>query len=265
MNNGRLLLLIILASVCLSCTGCSKKKEQTLKVAASAVPHAEMLTRVQKELAEQGINLDIIVIDDYNIPNRALADKEIDANFFQHAPFMMYQVQTFHYPIMSLAKIHIEPMGLYSTKVDDLSELPEHAIIAIPNDPTNEARALALLAHAKLITLDNPDNLQATVLNITSNPKQFKFEEIDAAMLPRTLNDVDASVIPTHYALQAGLSPLQDALIRENSDSHYANIIAIRIGDENRKDLQALKKAMTSEKMRQFILENYKGAIVPAF
>lgn len=243
---------------------CSKQ-EKAFKVAATAVPHAEMLEQIQKDLADAGYPMKIVIIEDYQIPNRALADKEVDANFFQHIPFVMAQVKEFHYPIKTLAKIHIEPMGLYSKKVTRLDQLKEKAIIAIPNDPSNEARALSLLSQHHLITVDIPNNLHATILNIADNPKKIKFEEIDAAMLPRTLEDVDAAVIPTNFALQAGLSPLKDAIIREDSSSPYVNIIAVREGEENRPDLQALKRAMTSDKMRAFILEKYKGAIVPAF
>ncbi len=244
--------------------GCSKS-EPTLKVAATAVPHAEMLEHIKSDLAEEGINLKIMIVEDYQIPNRALSDKEIDANFFQHIPFIMAQVKAFHYPIKTLAKIHIEPMGVYSKKWKDISEIKEGAIFAIPNDPSNEARALALLHQHHLIVLDIPNNLHATVLNIIENPKKIKFEEIDAALLPRTFQDVDAAVIPTNFALQAGLSPLKDALIREDSSSPYVNIIAVREGEENRPEIVALKKAMTSDKMRAFILEKYHGAIVPAF
>ncbi len=256
--------IILLFCALLSLTSCSKQ-EKTLKVAATASPHAEMLECIKSDLDKQGIDLEIIVVDDYNIPNRLLADGEVDANFFQHAPYLDSQVKMFHYPIQSLAKIHIEPMGVYSKKIHSLSDLQPKAIISIPNDPTNEARALALLHHNGIITLDDPDNVQASVLNITQNPKEITFVEMDAAMLPRTLQDVEASIIPTNFALQADLKPTKDALLREDSTSHYANIIAIRKGDETRPEIIALKQAMTSEKMRVLINEKYKGAIIPVF
>lgn len=255
---------LVLLTVCILLAGCAKN-EKTLKVAATAVPHAEMLNHIKGDLAEEGIDLKILIVEDYQIPNRALADKEIDANFFQHIPFLMAQVEAFHYPIKTLAKIHIEPMGVYSKKVQKLTDLQEKAVIAIPNDPSNESRALALLNQQRLIETDIPNHLHATVLNIRKNPKKFKIEEIDAAMLPRTLKDVDAAVIPTNFALQADLSPLKDALVIEDSTSPYVNIIAVREGDAERETLKKLKKAMTSEKMRAFILEKYQGAIVPAF
>jgi len=243
--------------------GCSSKPG--LKVAASAVPHAQMLEFIKPELKEQGINLVIMVVDDYNMPNRALADKEIDANFFQHIPFMQEQIKEFKYPIIDFAKIELEPMGIYSIKIHDLKELKNRAKIAIPNDPTNEARALFLFEKEGLIELDNPSNLQATVLNIVKNPRQLQFIEVDAAMTARSLQDVDAAAINTNYALEAKLSPEKDALVLEGKDSPYVNILAICVGDENRADLQALKKAMTSEKMKTFILEKYKGAVIPVF
>jgi D-methionine transport system substrate-binding protein len=258
--------ILVLASVALLLlTGCSSKPKNALKVAATPVPHAQMLEFVKPDLKEKGIDLIIIVTDDYNMPNRALADKEVDANFFQHLPFMELQIKEFHYPIQSDGKIHIEPMGVYSNKIKSINDLSEKATIAIPNDPSNEARALLLLQAHGIIKLDNPNNLNATILNITDNPKQLKFIEIDAAMLPRALHDVDAAAINTNYALEAHLNPIKDALILENKDSPYANILAIRIGDENRPDLQALKAAMTSDKMRKFIMDKYNGAVLPAF
>lgn len=258
MKNLLLLCILLVASSC-------SKNEKTLKVAATIVPHMEMLNYIKPDLEKQGIELDIIVVDDYNIPNRALADGEVDANFFQHGPYLASQVKMFGYPITTLAKIHIEPMGVYSKKIKTLDDLKEKSIISIPNDPTNEARALALLHRSGIITMDDPNNIQATVLNIQANPKNITFIEMDAAMLPRTLQDVDASIIPTNFALQADLKPMVDAILREDSTSSFANVIAVRLGDENRPELVALQKAMTSEKMRAHILEKYKGAILPVF
>ena len=256
--------LFLLFTLCVL-SSCSSSSQKSLKVIASATPHAQLLEFVKPDLKEQGIDLKIIICDDYNTPNRALADKEVDANFFQHLPFLDEQIKQFHYPIMSLAKIEIEPMGLYSKKLLSLSDLKEKGTVAIPNDPTNEARALRLLESQGLIKLEDSNNLQATVIHITQNPKQLKFIEIDAAMLPRVLDDVDLAVINTNYALQAGLSPTKDALALESKDSPYVNIIAIRIDEDDRPDIQALKSAMTSEKMRHFIIEKYQGAILPAF
>lgn len=253
-----------LVALTLCLFGCSKSPTSGLKVMASPVPHAEMLEFVRLDLEEKGIQLQVIVSDDYNIPNRALANKEIDANFFQHLPFLDEQIEQFHYPIENYAKIEIEPMGIYSKKLSNLAHLPDGATVAIPNDPTNEGRALLLFQKAGLITL-NTDSLLSIPHDVNSNPKKLKFLEVDAAMLPRSLDDVDAAAINTNYALQAGLSPQKDALVLEDKDSPYVNILVIRSVDAERPDLQALRSAMTSDKMRQFLLSCYKGAILPAF
>jgi D-methionine transport system substrate-binding protein len=263
MNKFLSILLSGLLIILQSCQPSSTKKG--LKVAATPVPHAQMLEYIKPDLKAQGIDLVIITTDDYNMPNRALAHKEVDANFFQHIPFMEFQIKEFHYPIQSFGKIEIEPMGVYSKKIKSLAELPNGAKIAIPNDPSNEGRALLLLQQHGMIKLDQSNHLLATPLNIAANPKNLHFIEVDAAILPRSLQDVEAAVINTNYALEAGLSPLKDALVLEDKHSPYANIIAIRDGDEGRADLIALRKAMTSEKMREFILQKYKGAVLPAF
>ena len=245
--------------------GCSKNEKNRLKIAASPVPHAEMLEDIKDELKKKGINLDIIVVDDYNLPNRMLNDKEVDANFFQHRPFLEEQKKEFGYQIDSFAKIHLEPMGIYSKKTKELASLPEKSTIALPNDPTNESRALKLLEKAELIEINSQAGLKATVADITSNPKQLKFIEVDAPMLPRTLKEVGAAAIPSNFALQTGLNPFSDPLIKERTDSPYANILVIRSGEESREDLQALKEALTSDEMRTFILTKYRGAIIPVF
>jgi D-methionine transport system substrate-binding protein len=262
----RFLLKFFLLCLVMSCSQGPEGKN--LKVAASATPHAEMLEFIKPDLKKRGINLIVIVTDDYQTPNRALFNGDIDANFFQHLPFLQEQVREFEYPIVSFAKVELEPMGLYSKKIHhlaDLADLKENSVIAIPNDPTNEARALLLMQSQALIELKDPNDFLATPLSIKNNPKNLKFIEVDAAMLPRTLDDVDAALINTNYALQAGLNPLTDALLLEKADSPYANILAIRSGEGNRADLIALKNALTSEKMRTFIKDKYKGAVIPAF
>jgi D-methionine transport system substrate-binding protein len=266
LNHFRYIWFIFLIPMILALAACNNSsKKGGFKVAATPVPHAEILEFAKPDLKAQGIDLEIIVTDDYNIPNRALSNKEVEANFFQHIPFMEEQIKQFHYTIESIAKIEIEPMGIYSKKISSLSDLEIGAVIGIPNDPTNEARALLLLQSEGLIKLDNPRNLTATILNISENPKKLKFIEADAAMLPRSLDDVAIAAINTNYALESGLSPLNDALALESKDSLYANIIAIRSGDEKSPTILALKTAMTSDKMRQFILDKYKGAVLPAF
>lgn len=256
---------LLLATCTLLFCACGRSDKNTLKIAASPVPHAEMLEDIKADLKKEGVNLDIIVVDDYNLPNRMLNDKEVDANFFEHTPFLDEQKKEFGYQIDSLAKIHLEPMGIYSNKVKELSALPEKSQVALPNDPTNEARALKLFEKAGLIRLNPQVGLKATIADITANPKQLKFVEVDAPMLPRTLKEVGAAAIPSNFALQAGLNPLTDPLIKERIDSPYANILVIRSGEEGREDLQKLKEALTSDTMRTFILTKYHGAIVPVF
>lgn len=233
-----------------------------IKVAATALPHAEMLEFIKPDLEKEGIPLTILIIDDYNTPNRALADREVDANFFQHKPFLDEQVHSFGYPIESLTAVHLEPMGIYSTKIKKLSDLKENGTIAIPNDPTNEGRALLLLQKEGLISLDKKSALEATPLDIINNPKKIRFIEVDAAMLPRTIDDVDAAVINTNFALSADLT---SPIAKEGVDSPYVNVVAIHKASAERPELIALKEALTSEKMRAFIQEHYNGALLPAF
>lgn len=252
-----------LALLFLPCCSSNSKKE--IKVAATPIPHAQLLEFIRPELQEKGIDLNIIVTNNYNMPNPALAHKEVDANFFQHIPFLNEQIKEFHYKIESIAKIEIEPMGIYSKKVTELNNLPDGATIAIPNDPTNEARALLLLQSLRIIQLGASAGMQATPINIVENPKNLKFIEVDAATLPNTLQDVDAAVINTNYALEAGMSPSKEALALESKDSPYVNVLVVRIGEENRPEIKALKSAMTSDKMREYILKTYNGAVIPAF
>lgn len=258
-------LILLTGFVFLSLLGCHSENK-VLKVAATPVPHAEILENIKSELASDGIELKIVEVDDYNLPNRLLYEKQVDANFFQHKPFLDEQNLRFNYKLQELTAVHIEPLGIYSQKVKALSDLRDRAIISIPNDPTNESRALLLLVEVGLIKLrPNLNMSQVTIQDIVENRKNIKIEEIDAAFLPRSLDDVDAAVIPANFALQSNLNPTKDALALEGADSPYSNIIAIRSEDADREDLQYLKKALTSEKMRKFIKEKYHGAITPAF
>jgi D-methionine transport system substrate-binding protein len=258
-----LIFLIIIS--CFILVGCHSQ-HKVIKVAATPVPHAELLEAIKPELSSQGIDLKIVEVDDYNLPNRLLFEKQVDANFFQHKPFLEEQNRRFGYNLKELTAIHIEPLGIYSKRISSIGDLKEGAVISIPNDPTNEARALALLADMGLIKLKpGIDTLCATIHDIAENPKKLKIEELDAAFLPHSLPDVQAAVIPANFALQAHLNPAKDALALEPTDSPYANIVAIRAEDADQESLKKLKEALNSEKMRQFIIEKYKGAIVPAF
>lgn len=239
---------------------------KTLKVGATAVPHAEILEVAKPLLEKDGIKLEIVEFNDYVQPNLALNDKELDANFFQHEPYLKnFMEEHKEVKLKNAFGVHIEPMGIYSKKVKDLKELKDGASIAIPNDPTNGGRSLLLLQKAGLLKLKDGVNEKATVQDITENPHNFKFQEVEAAQVPRTLDDVDAAVINTNYAMQVNLVPTKDALFMEDNTSPYVNILAVRDGDENRPEIQALIKALQSKEVKDFINEKYKGAVVPAF
>lgn len=258
-------LFFTLFSVSLLCLlSCQNQTHSTLKIAASSTPHAELLEQIKPTLNLEGIQLEIIVIDDYQIPNRALNDREVDANFFQHLPFLELQNKELSCELISFAKVHLEPMGLYSKKVKQLTEIPNNGAVVIPSDPTNQSRALILLEKTGLISLKNR-SLTITKLDIDENPKKLQIFEIDAAVLPRSLEDAHLAAIPANFALQASLSPITDALILEDQQSLFTNILAIRPEDQERKDLKQLKIALTSPEIRNHIEQTYRGAIIPAF
>lgn len=263
--------LLALGALVAGCSGEKKEAAQSsdkkvvLKVGATPVPHAEILNEIKPLLAKDGIDLQIIEFTDYVKPNLSLNDKEIDANFFQHEPYLKEFAADRKLDLVNLIAVHIEPMGVYSKKLKDIKSVPDGAKVAIPNDPTNGGRALNILAKAGLIKLKDGVGISATVGDIVENPKNLKITEAEAAMLPRTLDDVDLAVINSNFAMEAKLNPTKDALFIEPKDSPYANIVAVRKGDENRKEIQALKKALTSPEVKKFIEEKYKGAVIPAF
>ena len=263
--------LLALGALVAGCSGEKKEAAQSsdkkvvLKVGATPVPHAEILNEIKPLLAKDGIDLQIIEFTDYVKPNLSLNDKEIDANFFQHEPYLKKFAADRKLALVNLVAVHIEPMGVYSKKLKDIKSVPDGAKVAIPNDPTNGGRALNILAKAGLIKLKDGVGISATVGDIVENPKNLKITEAEAAMLPRTLDDVDLAVINSNFAMEAKLNPTKDALFIEPKDSPYANIVAVRKGDENRKEIQALKKALTSPEVKKFIEEKYKGAVIPAF
>ena len=237
---------------------------QTLKVGATPIPHAEILEFIAPELKKSGIELDIKVFNDYVIPNIAVEDGDLDANFFQHIPYLNEFNKNKGTHLVKTVGVHLEPMGVYSKKIKSLNELKNGAIVSIPNDPTNESRALDVLASAKLIELDTHAQLR-TPLDITKNPKNLKFKEIEAATLPRTLDDVDIAVINTNFAMNANLNPTKDAIVIETKDSPYVNILVVKDGNQNRDEIKALNKALQSQAVKDFITNKYKGSIVPAF
>lgn len=250
-----------------------KKTEQsqttdskTLIVGASPSPHAEILKSVAPALEKEGIKLEVKEFTDYIIPNTALEEKQLDANYFQHQPYLDNFQKEHKTHLKSVATIHVEPMAVYSKKIKALSELADGATVAIPNDPTNGGRALILLEKQGLITIkEGVDKLIATDKDVDKNTKNLKFKLLDAAQLPRTLDEVDAAVINTNYALEGGLNPVKDALVIEDKDSPYANVLAVREGEENDERVKALIKALQSDETRKFIEEKYSGAVIPAF
>lgn len=234
-----------------------------LKVGASPVPHAEILENVKPALEKQGVTLEIFEFNDYVQPNLAVDDGELQANFFQHRPYLDVFVKDHGVDLVSVGPVHVEPMGVYSQKIKNLKELKEGDSVGIPNDPTNGGRALLLLVKAGLIEVENPEDVTTTVLDITKNPLKLDFKELEAAQLPRALPDVTVAVINTNYAIPANLNPLKDALYIESADSPYANILVTSSEGVKNPDVQALYKALTAPESAEFIKQKYNGAIVP--
>ena len=273
MKKRSLLLLVVLLSLALVIAGCggndakpaAQNAKTVLKVGATPVPHAEILNVVKPLLAKEGIDLVIVEMNDYVRPNLAVADKELDANFFQHVPYLNKFISERNLQLAYTTKVHIEPMGIYSQKIKNLNDLSNGAQVGIPNDPTNGGRALSILAQAGLIKMKDGVGVKGTVKDVTDNPKKLVFKELEAPQLPRSLDDVTLAVINSNYALEAKLNPTKDALFIEKKDSPYANILAILKGDEKRPELVKLAKALTSPDVKKFIDDKYKGAVVPAF
>jgi D-methionine transport system substrate-binding protein len=258
---------IVLAVILSLFIGCgdktAKNEPKEIVVAATPVPHAEILEAIKPLLAKEGYTLKIQVFSDYVIPNIATENGEVLANFFQHEPYLNEFNKNKGTHLLKTTAVHIEPMGVYSKKIKSLSELADNSSVAIPNDPTNGGRALDVLQSAGLIKL--ADKEIKTKLDIIENPKNLKIQELEAAQLPRTLEDFDIAVINTNYALAANLNPLKDALAIEAKDSPYANILVVKAGNENLSAVKAIDKALTSDIVRNFIREKYQGAIIEAF
>ncbi|WNS74858.1 MetQ/NlpA family ABC transporter substrate-binding protein [Bacillus sp. DTU_2020_1000418_1_SI_GHA_SEK_038] len=251
--------------------GKDEKTEEvkTLKVGASNVPHAEILEEAKPLLKEKGFDLEIIPFQDYVLPNKALESKEIDANYFQHIPYLELQIKENNYDFVNAGGVHIEPMGVYSKKYKDLSELPENAHIIISNSVADHGRVLAILEAEGLLKLkEGVDKSAATIEDIVENPKNVQFDtDYEPSLLPQIFNnnEGDAVVINSNFAIDAGLNPLEDSIAIEGSESPYVNIITVRNGDENTDAIKALLEVLHSEDIKNFILEKYEGAVVPAF
>lgn len=241
------------------------KSEVTLKVGASTTPHAEILEHIKPKLKEQGINLEVVTFDDDGQLNPALDEKQIDANYFQHLPYLESVSKEKGYDFEVAGKVHIEPIGLYSNNIKSINDLKDGDKIGIPNNPSNEYRALALLEKNGLIKLKSGlANYSATPDDIAENPKHLKFVEADSAQLPRSLDDLAGAIINTNIILDAKIDP-ETALIRESGDSPYANIVVVRKGDKDREEIKALMAALTSDDVKSFLKEKYGSAVIPAF
>ena len=257
----------------LSITACAPAQTQTesstlkVKVGASPVPHAEILAYIRENLAAAaGLEIEIVEFTDYVQPNLALNDGQLDANFFQHLPYLENFNANRATDLVSIANVHIEPLGIYSKTITDLSQVPDGAVVTIPNDDTNGGRALNLLAANGFITLKPDAGFSATVADIADNPKNLKISELEAAQLVRALDDAVLAVINGNYALEGGLIPSKDALALESSENNpYVNILAVKRGSENDEAILALVKLLTSAEVKAFIEEKYAGSVLPAF
>lgn len=234
-------------------------------VIGATVPHADILKAIAPTLKDQGVELEVKEFTDYVQPNVQVYEKQLDANYFQHQPYLDDQNAQNKFDLVSVIGVHVEPFGAYSKKITSVEEIPDGAKVAIPNDATNGGRALLLLEKQGLIKLKEDAGITATKVDIAENPKNLNFIEVDAAMLPRQLDEVDLALINTNYALEADLNPTTDALFIEDKDSPYTNILVARPDNKDSEAIQKLAKALTSEEVRTFIEENYKGALVPVF
>ena len=262
----------IALSLAVGLSGCGAQKQGPVKegsivVGASPSPHAQILEAVSEQLAQKGYQLEIKEFTDYIMPNTALEDGELDANFFQHQPYLTDFNEKNGTKLVSAAAIHFEPLGIYGGKTADLADLPEGAQIAVPNDTTNEARALWLLQAQGIIEVDEQAGLEATKQDITSDPKNVEIVEMEAVLLPRALADVDFAVINGNYAVAAEIA--DQVLVTEDKDSEaakqYANIVAVREGDENREDIKALVEALQSDEVKAYIEETFGSTVIPVF
>lgn len=267
--------LCVAAGIAFSLAGCGGKDEaaapkeasaaKTLTIGVSPVPGGDIMNFLKPRFTEKGVELKVVEFSDYIQPNMALADKSLDANFFQHKPYLDDFMKQHNLRLESLVPVFIAPIALYSKTLKDPKAIPDGASVSIPNDPTNGGRALLLLQHLGLIKLNDPNNLFVTPADIVENPKNLKIIEVEAAQLPRSLDDVAMGVINCNFALGAGLNPVKDSIAIEAKDSPYANVVAIRAGEASRPEIQTLKELMNSPELRKFIEEKYQGSLLPTF
>ncbi|CAM3206431.1 MULTISPECIES: MetQ/NlpA family ABC transporter substrate-binding protein [Pseudomonas] len=256
---------LLFTALAAALTASFAQANEKLVVAATPIPHAEILELVKPTLAKEGVDLEIKVFTDYVQPNTQVAEKRLDANYFQTLPYLENFNKGKGTNLVTVIGVHVEPIGGYSKKIKNISELKDGATVAIPNEGSNSGRALLLLQKNGLITLKDPSNALSTPKDIASNPKHLKFKELESALLPRVLDQVDLDVINTNYALEAGLNPAKDALIIEDAKSPYVNFLVARPDNKDSDAVQKLAKALTSPEVKAFIEKKYNGAVVPAF
>jgi D-methionine transport system substrate-binding protein len=238
---------------------------EDIKVGVTPGEHAQIMEKVSEVAAEKGLNIEILEFSDYVVPNQALADGDLNANSFQHQPYLDNQIADRGFDLVSVGKTITTPMGVYSNKVQSLSELADGATVGIPNDPTNGGRALLILEKEGVIKINPEAGLKAGPADVTENPKNLQFAELDAAQLPRSLDDVDAAVINTNYALEAGLHPNDDAIAIEGTESPYANLIVVRAEDKDAEWVKTLVESYHDDSIKTFIQEEFKGALIPSW
>ncbi len=238
---------------------------EDIKIGVTPGEHAQIMEKVKEVAAKKGLDIEILEFSDYVVPNQALADGDLNANSFQHQPYLDNQIADRGFDLVSVGKTITTPMGVYSKKVKSLGELAEGATVAIPNDPTNGGRALLILAKEGLIKVKPEAGLKAGPADVIENPKNIQFSELDAAQLPRSLDDVDAAVINTNFALEAGLHPKSDAIAIEGSESPYANVIVVRSADKDAPWVKTLVESYHDDSIKSFINDEFKGALIPSW
>lgn len=276
MKKKSIISVVLAGVVALGLVGCGgastsaskdSKNDKVIKIGVTPKPHEEIVNIAKPLLEKEGYTVEVTEFNDYNQPNTAVEEGSLDANFFQHTPYLNTQNKEKGYHLVSVGAIHLEPMGLYSKKIKSLDDLKEGATIAVPNDPSNEARALKLLAGKGLIKIK--DGELVTPKDITENPKKLKFNELEAAAVPRAIDDIDAAVINGNYAIEAKFNPAKDAIIIEDKNSDaakpYANIVVVKDGNQDKDKIKALVKAMTSPEVKAFIEKEYSGSVIPVF
>ena len=256
---------LIIAAAALAAFVAGPALAKDIKIGVTPGEHAEIMEKVKEVAAKKGLNIDIVEFSDYVVPNQALNDGDIDANSFQHQPYLDNQIADRGFNLISVGTTITTPMGVYSKKVKSLDELKDGATVAVPNDPTNGGRALLVLASKGLIKFKDDAGLKVTPDDVVENPKHLQLVQIDAAQLPRSLDDVDAAVINTNYAMEAGLNPKKDAIAIESEKSPYANVIVVRKADKDADWVKTLVESYHDESIRAFINEKYKGALIASW